>query len=418
MTNNTKNKKTKEKMSKNKILLIIICIFVALVIVFGATFGIIIAVRNARTYISYASVRIDEGEARFLLAYYKLVFMTRYGISKETKDNAEFWASEYKDGMTYAEILTSEVKTYIEDLAVKNYLFDRFSEMSFEDSLKVRETVREVLLYRADGSEDKFNDTYASLGFDYDDFVSSAELIYKANVVFERIYGSDGQNVKTMTDICNSFYAENYSEVKLLFIRTENDYVYEDGKRVTDENGNDVLEELSESEKQKRAALIEEIRTLIKAYEDKSGEVRMTPEEFTNYISKHGDGGENKTAGFYFSALGSAFTDEFRTNEDGSVNEQRNAIVDSAISMNALSYKELTYSGGVCFVYKYSDSSSSMPYNDTSADGCFSDFYRLVAQDNYSDTISELRADVVTKDRFSKIEIASLPIKNMFIPSF
>ena len=77
----------------------------------------------------------------------------------------------------------------------------------------------------------------------------------------------------------------------------------------------------------------------------------MTPEEFTNYISKYGDGGDAKTSRFYFSSKGSAYTDEFRTNEDGSLNEQRSAIVDSAISMQTLSYKELTYSGGVCFVY-------------------------------------------------------------------
>ena len=409
----------KEKMSKNKILLIIVCIFVSVVLIFGATFGIIIGVRNIKTFISYGSVRIDEGEARFLAAYYKLLFMSNYKISKESKDNAEFWASEYENGVTYGEILASEVETYIKDLLVKNYLFDRFSEMSFEDELNVREAAREVLSYRADGSEEKFNEIYAQLGFTYDDFVSAAELIYKADSVFERIYGSDGANVKTMTEICSSFYTEHYSAVKLLFIRTETDYVYEDGKRVTDENGNDLLEELSESEKQKRAALIEEIRTLIKAYEDKSGDVRMTPEEFTNYISKHGDGGENKTAGFYFSALGSAFTDEFRTNEDGSVNEQRNAIVDSAISMNALSYKELTYSGGVCFIYKYPTSSgSTAPYTDTSAGGCFADFYRLAAEDNYSETISELRADAKVKDKFYKIEISALPIKNMFMPSF
>ena len=51
----------KPKMGKNnKILLIFVCIFLSVVLIFGAVFGIILAIEEANAVVKIGSVRMDE----------------------------------------------------------------------------------------------------------------------------------------------------------------------------------------------------------------------------------------------------------------------------------------------------------------------------------------------------------------------
>lgn len=412
----TKNSsKTKEKMSRNKILLIIVCIFMALVLIFGITFGIILAVRNSRSVFSYKGVRIEKGECAYFASVRKSVFLNKYAKDGAV-DTPEFWSSSYDADTTYGELLEADVESYIKEIAVKNYLFDRYCELDAVDEIKIKKAINEVLEFRADGSEDKFNEIYAEHGFDFDDFKNAAELLYKEKAVKARIYGENGENMQSFPESCDEYF-ENYSHVKLLFIRTEDKFELDSkGNRVVDENGEDKLIPLTDSEKAEVQTLLSEIRALITAYEEKTNDVRMTPEYFTKLLSEHGTGDpERINSGYYFSAE-SSFTAGFYTNEDNSVDSERFEIVKSSLLMETESYRELSYSGGVCFIYKYANVDRA--YTDTSEDGFFSDFYSLAASAAFSEAVGSLSEDVKVSGKFSDIDAESVPYKNIFVPGF
>ena len=413
MTN--KSQKTKNKISKNKIVLTIVCVFIALVLIFGVTFGIILCVRNAKTVVSYAGVRLEEGEVNFLKACYKYSFIVNYA-EDGAKDTLAFWNSKHDENRTYGELLREGAEEYIKETVVKVYLFDRFCSLSTLDEDSVNLAIKDVLRYRADGSEEKFNETYSDFGFDFDDFSNMCYVLYKAAVVGDLIYGANGENMQSLTAECNKYF-ENYSHVKLLFIRTENDFVLDsNGNRIIDrETGEEVLVDFTDSEKARVQALLSEIRASIKAFEDKTDDLRMTPEYFNRLLSEHGsDDSDKESSGYYFSAY-SSYTQAFVSDDDG-VNEQRLEIVKRALSMKEGSYAELPYSGGVCFIYKYGNTAGA--YTDTSADGFFSDFYYLAAEQTFMDFVTELLSEVKIKDKYSNIDVVSMPSENMFIPRF
>ena len=132
--------KKEKKADRKKVLLIIVCVFAALVVIFGATLGIVLGVRNAKAAVRFNGVRISEGEAYFLLTKYKRDFIIEYG----GHDSESFFASKYDDTRTYADLLKEESERYLKDIAVKNYLFDSIDgiDMSGLDEIAVRRAIR------------------------------------------------------------------------------------------------------------------------------------------------------------------------------------------------------------------------------------------------------------------------------------
>lgn len=382
----------------------------SLVLIFGVTLGIILGVKNARARFSYGGVRIEEGESAFLSAAFKYSFVSQ-NASKGAEDTPEFWNSLYKEGVTYGDFLRSETEKYIKEVVVKNYLFDSFCELTLTDEVAIKRTVKEVLEFRAEGSVEKFDEIYREFGFDYEDFENGAELLYKAQVVGDVIYGVDGAKMKSFTEECDRYF-EKYSHVKLLFIRTEDKFLLDaNGNRVTDDNGKDTLIPLTDTEKAEINSLLSEIREAIDAYENKSSGLRMTPEYFDLLLAQNGDGDPALNASGYYFSPESSFTAEF-----AGANDKLLEIVKRSLSMERESYAELPYSGGVCFIYKYENTDGA--YTDTSADGFFSDFYSLAAENAFADAIGELLPEVKISDKFSDIDLVSMPTKNMFIPRF
>ena len=70
----------KEKNTK-RILPIIICSFLALLLVFGIVLGTIALIKEMRSVVSYNGVRIDKGVASYLAATYKATYK---GDKKDT----------------------------------------------------------------------------------------------------------------------------------------------------------------------------------------------------------------------------------------------------------------------------------------------------------------------------------------------
>ena len=88
----------------------------------------------------------------------------------------------------------------------------------------------EVLEFKAEGSVEKFNADTEEMGFDYNDFCRATELIYKAERSAELIYGSEGANLKgaSLAAERDSFYKNQYTRVKILYIATRVDILRDD----------------------------------------------------------------------------------------------------------------------------------------------------------------------------------------------
>ena len=75
-SNSKKTAEKNNKMPKNRFLLIFVCIFVAVVLVFGAVLGIISAVKKSRTVVSFKGVGMNAEVASFFATEYKSKFMS------------------------------------------------------------------------------------------------------------------------------------------------------------------------------------------------------------------------------------------------------------------------------------------------------------------------------------------------------
>ena len=407
MTKNIGHKKTKEKPSRKKVLLTIICIFLALVIIFGITFGIILWVKNAKAVVSYKGTRLTEGECKYLASSYKYRFLSEL-VGKGAYDDPDFWNSKYDQDATYGDLLKEKTEAYIRNVTVAAYIFDSYCKLEKSDKTNIARAVREVLDYKADGSEDKFDSLSEQYGFTFKDFESVTELLYKAQFVMARIYGVDGSNMQSYTAECNEYF-DTYSHVKLLFIRTEDKFSLDaDGNRERDENNEDIKIPLTPSEVIEREALIGDIVDAIDAYEN-GGDLGMTSSHFNALLSEHDEGDPYmRNTGYYFSAE-SEYSREF--------SEEYPEIVAKALEMEIESYERLDLSGGVvCFIYKYAN--IPFAYTDTSEGGCFEDFYALAAEHSFYDAVNELVGDVKIKDSFFDIDFAGTPYNYELIPRF
>lgn len=406
MTLNNKTKESENKSSRKKILLIIVCIFLSIVLAFGITLGIIIGVKNANALFSYEGTTLDEGEAMFFASYYKYRFIAEYA-SVGAEDASSFWSSKYDEDTTYGELLERKTDQYLRNVTVANYLFNKFATLTDEDERKIKVAIKEVLDYKADGSEEKFNSLAGEYGFDYDSFCDAAEILYKTVYVKDAIYGEDGRNMLSFSEECNEYF-DTYSRVKLLFIRTENKFLLDaNGNRVIGEDGNDTLISLTDSEKARRAEVISEIREAIKAHEE-DGDNQMSPTYFNLLLSEHDEGdAAMRSGGYYFSAK-SAYTKEF--------SEEFSNIVEKSLSMKKESYAEVSFDGGVCFIYRCENEAGA--YLDNTEGGCFADFMPLAASASFDKAVSEIAPEVKVSDRFSDIDLTELPYNYIFIPRF
>lgn len=418
----TKNKvKTKEKMSRKKILLIIVCIFLALLMTLGATLAIIVGVKNANSVVYIDDVRLSEGECNYLASYYKYIFLSAYA-SEGAADTPEFWNSVSKNGKTYGERLADGAVRYIKDIAIKNYLFNSYCSFDKADDVEVKKAVKQILDHKADNSEEKFNELAAPSGFDYADFERGTLLLYKASALQERIFGTEGEKLESfltsssmsgqIKEYLDQQYS-SYSHVKLLFIRTDDTFkVDANGNRVRDENGEDILVPLSDLGKAQRIELLREIRSAISAYNSGSGQGEMTPVYFNALLAEHGADGDMRMndVGYYFSAA-SEYTTEFSSGGD-----DLKRIVDMSLAMTVNSYAEVAFDGGICFIYKYENTPDA--YLTTEAYGCFSDFYKLATSPVLTSVTESYMDELTVKDALLNTDFKSLAYNYLFVPSF
>ena len=407
MNQNKINSKPSSANGFNKPLLIFICAFLSLVLVFFAVFGIVIAVRNSKALVKYNGTTLDEELSLFFCGYYKYHYMSNLASSgvSGVVDSPVFWNKKSESGKTYGELLLENTESYLKALIAANYIFDSVARLGSDDKKKIETTMNDLLVYQADGDKDLFNERAEKLGFDYKTVKRAAEIIYKASYAKVLLYGEDGSEISNYPDICES-YLKTYSHVKLLIIRTETDFLLdENGNRIIGEDGRDKTYLLSTAEQEKRKALISEIRERIAAI-SLNGDVQMSPAMFDKYITEHDDGDEDMHSDGYYFNENSSYTAEFASAFP--------KIVDASYALKIGEYAEVELDFGVCFIYKYEPNYAA--YLKATLSGCFSDFYSDAAGYVFERDIEEISLEVEFSEKFFDIDLINLEYDNTLFP--
>ncbi len=404
---NKKEKNTK-KVNKNKIMLTIVCIFVAIVLIIGVVLGVAFGVKNAKAALYYSGAYLTKEEASFFASYYKSILIGELrdeGVA--VFDTESFWKKSYDGKITYGELLEKNTEQYLRQIVASSYLYDNLSSLSSLDKEKIETAVFQKFDFLAGKDKDVFNSMSEQYGFSYSDYEGIVEKLYKDKYIYSAVCGVNGENLRNYPEQCEKYF-ENYSHVKLLFIRTEDTFLLdENGNRVRDENNMDKLVELSEYDKAERQKTIGEIRAAIKAFEEDSSEKQMSPAMFNSYLATIDEGDPQKrNTGYYFSKY-SAYSAEY--------SEALSEVVSKSLDMPQNSYSEVAFDKGVCFIYKYERVSGA--YTDTSDGSCFEDFYKLAAEDFYYELMAEYMPKVETRDKFYELDLIKLPYTADFVPS-
>ncbi|MBE6644300.1 MAG: hypothetical protein E7612_02835 [Ruminococcaceae bacterium] len=389
-------------------MLIFICIFVAIAIIFGAVLGIISAVKKSRTVASYRSVGMDIEVASYFATQYKYAFMSSLSASGVVgvEDTLGFWRKDSGNGKSYGDILKEGLREYIGQVLVTNYLYDRYATLSSDEKKQISTAIEETLTYKADGKKDVFNKAVKEFGFSYDSYKDAVKMSYKSAVAQTIVCGDGGGNLKGESELVAEYLSE-FSHVKLLFIRTETAFVLDDdGNRVVSSDGSYETRELNDEEKAERQNLINEIRGYIDAIG--TGDAEMGSTMFDYYLEHNDEGDpEARELGYYFhpdTDFSKAFEDEF---ED---------IAKTAYELSVGEFGEAEVDFGVCFVYKYETDTADL--DEDSLETCFSDFYSDLSDIFFSKQISELIEGVEFDKRFDEIDILLLPYNYIYNPVF
>ena len=396
-------KKIDERTKKS--IIVVISAFLAFIILVGAVVGTVIAVREASYVISYKGVGIDEGTATYLTSYFKNLFMKSYAQSgNAAEDNEEFWNKKVLEDTTLGEYLRIETEKYLKEIVAANYLFDKYLKLTADEKRDIELAAEEKLDYLADNSVEKFNEMTAGYGFDYDDFKKGTELLYKFWFASEKLFGSSGENLVEFPDEIEEFY-KSYSHVKLLFVRTESDFLLdENGNRVLDDAGNEATVELSAAEKADRLQTVDYIKGVVAKINAGTADVSVFDQLMRDY-----DGGDrdSHTKGYYFNKNAS-YTKSFAKEFEKIVN------LSYELEIGEIGYTDCSV--GVCFIYRIPREDGA--YLDTSNDWCFSDFFSNGSNEMFAKMVQEIAEDVELRDKWSNIIPSSIPYQSDYVPRF
>ena len=380
---------------KSRFLTIFVCISLAIIIVVGAVFGIIFAVRGARTVAKYDGVRMEEGALSYLAPYYKSRYVSALKLAGiRVTDDESFWASEAEDGKTYGDLLREGFRDYIGALLVESALYDA----AFTYGKAEREAVKAyadavVNKSEARGDKKKFNELASEYGFDYDGMLEAFKFIYKSQNARLALYGEDGSGIASFPEECEE-YLSTYSHVNLLFIRLEDVFERDESGNIKyDSDKQPIKRPLTAAERAEREATVERLRTLISG----AGSEIMTPTVFYHYL-ENSDGDSNIYGTGYYFHENAEKTAEFAEAFPG--------VVEAALEMGEDEFRmvDCPSVNGVCVIYKYKVAEGA--YANTS-NVYFSDFYSDAAIYIYPDKIEEIAVDVEYRDGFYECDVVS-----------
>lgn len=389
--------------TKNNFLKIFICSFVAVVLVFGLVLGIIMMVKDANAVVSFEGVTMDEEVTSFFITLNKNQYIGLLNASQveDVSDNHFFWNRDAGAGKTYGELLIEDTKNFIRLIMVTNYIFDSQRGLTDKDERLISDAVASILDLKAGGNVDKFNEKAQKCGFSYDSFEDAVTMLYKYAIVMN-------VNGVNLSEADKKAHIEEYTHVKLLFIRTESTFeVDSDGNRVVGNDGYE-MHEYTEAEKAAVVKDIEEIRKAI-AISGTGVDGGMSELMFNNFLKKYKNDGSVSmvNSGYYFSE-DEKFTSVFK--------QQYSDIVDTALEMSVGEYAEAEFAYGTCFIYKYKTDIADL--NNSNLSGCFDSFYSTLMLEYFDKTFSAIGKDVEFKSEYDGIKIFDLWCNSELIPSF
>ncbi|MBQ7386631.1 MAG: hypothetical protein IJW03_00520 [Clostridia bacterium] len=375
-------------------------------ITFGATLGIIIAIRNAKTLVRYGSTRLTEGEVVYLASVFKsdyIASLVKSGV-KGVRDSESFWASESStEGKSWGDMLNEAFVQYVSGIAVKNSLYLNSAKFGKNEKNYVKDKVDERLMYLGYDSEKSFNELSGELLFDYDDLINGSRLLCKADASFEVIYGEDGAGLAAYADECEKYLA-TYAHVALIFLRTEDVYELDDDGNVQyDDDGSILTRPLTSEERASRTETAEKLREYIENYNN-SEDNAITPETFELYMREKSDTDPDMFSRGYYFHENAAVTVQFA--------EVYPEVVEAAFDMKIGEYREVSCLDSVCFIYRYGVAEGA--YADTE-NVFLSDFYIDGAQYSFTESIKALSSEVVFSEKFYGIDIVKIPANSSFV---
>ena len=282
-------------------------------------------------------------------------------------------------------------------------------EQFTNDEEAIKSAVRSRIEYLFDGDMEEFEAVARTMGFDYNDFLEGTKMLYKYSNAKAAIFGADGSNLVGAYADCDKYF-EEYSHVKLLFIRTESEYVTdESGNRVLGSDGKDKTEPLNSAEKDKRIKDIAAIDAAIAALE--SGDnFQMSAEYFDSFLEKYSYDKEFDMGGYYF-APASEYTALYYEAIDGKAIYKD--IAEAALEADIGDFVKVEYEDGVCYVYKYER--EQYAYAKERYEEFFEDFYSDAATYLFPEILGLLSDEVTVKDRFYDIDPVYIPYNTYIV---
>lgn len=211
----------KEKNAK-RLLISVSAVFVAVLLLFGVAFSIF----SPRAVMEYNGVEIDKEMYSYWLSYFKKELMIEYGIAG-VKDTEAFWQSEYADGITNEEFFSSIADERIKAKLVATYMYDALGEdLPSYATRDILAYLDELVDFVGEGSQKEFNKVAKKYGTDYNAVKKVAVFDYKTELLFNLLYGADGSYMTEEQK--DSYYKENYSRVKVIFVKNADNYLTEE----------------------------------------------------------------------------------------------------------------------------------------------------------------------------------------------
>ncbi len=193
--------------SFKKIIAAILCI--ATVFAFASC-----ASANRTPVFSYENQSITSDYYSLILSYqkgyYMQLFSYYYGIDLST--TPEQWDTEFSEGVTLADQLTSDINDYCRIVLVCNYLADKYGiEIVNQDTLdEIDDTVSSYVANY--GGDDMFDIALAKIGADKATFQKFLNDSYRVSLVQEHLYGENGIQKVPAADV-EAYFLKNYKKV-------------------------------------------------------------------------------------------------------------------------------------------------------------------------------------------------------------
>ena len=243
---------------------------------------------SGKVVMSFENYKVTEDMYRYWMINWKDYYVNNYS---DVEDSDEFWQGENIQGGTNEQYLTEQIEQRIQYYLVAQALFEKYKlKLTSQEKDAVKQDIDEQIEYF--GSRSAFNShLHDKYGID----VNVLEDVYvweaKYNTVYKHLFDVEN-GIMTSTDAeIDEYYKDNYARVKYVMFFKAVKYVYDDnGKKLTDANGNYKFEDLSEQQQTEVAKKVQKLFEEIKGGADIDPHVEKLMPEFGFDVAKYPNG--------------------------------------------------------------------------------------------------------------------------------